>query len=146
MCEGLEGFEIRVRFEETDPQGVVFFGNYMIYQDESLYEYLREINYPNERLQSEGWDVHVVHADINYKNPARFEDIISNSFLIKEIGESSITVNYSACHSKENVLLVEGEVNYVAVDGDGNPIRVPDEFRSAVLQYQGEIPGTPSEE
>ena len=30
-------WENRVRFEETDLQGVVFYGNYVTYQDETVY-------------------------------------------------------------------------------------------------------------
>ncbi|WP_137287681.1 acyl-CoA thioesterase [Halorussus salinisoli] len=138
MSEGLEDFEMRVRFEEADPQGVVFFGNYFTYQDETLYEYLREIGYPNERLQSEGWDVHVVHAEMDFKGSARFEDTISNSLTVTEIGESSITVEYSVRSSESGDLLASGEVVYVAVDADGHPTSVSSEFRAAVRDYQGE--------
>jgi acyl-CoA thioester hydrolase len=142
MNDGLEGFEMRVRFEEADPQGVMFFGNYFIYQDESLYEYLRESGYPNKRLQAEDWDVHVVHVEMDYRRPAEFEDVVSNSLEVTAIGDTSITVDYEARAADTDELLAAGGIKYVAVDENGRPTTVPAEFRAAVRDYQNEAPGT----
>lgn len=136
-------YENRVRFAETDQQGVVFYGNYVTFQDEAFSAYLREIGYAYERMEADGWDVHVAHVDLDYRSPARFEDRIVNAMRVESVGESSMTGAYRARLADDDTLLAEGHVTHVAVDPEtGRPTRVPDAFREAVVEFQ-DVPPDP---
>lgn len=132
-------YENRVRFAETDQQGVVFYGEYVTYQDEAMTAFLREIGYDYATLTEREWDIHVAHLDLDYRAPARFEDVIVNAIRVESIGHSSITFEYQARRTDDTVL-VEGSVTHVAVDDTGAPTRVPDEFRDAVCEFQDAPP------
>lgn len=136
MAETKGTYENRVRFAETDLQGVVFYGNYFMYQDETFYEYLRQIGYPNEKLQENDWDVHVVHVSMDFSGFAEFEDVLLNTIEIKSIGETSIKAEYRVYPQESDEELASGEVVYVAVGPDSKPVRVPDDFRDAVREFQ----------
>lgn len=133
-----EVFENTVRFEETDAQGIVFYGNYVTFQDETVTAYLSTIGYPYEELEAADWDVHVVHVDLDYRKPAEFADTLQNAIRVDEIRESSIEFEYEC--RRDGEVLVEGSVVHVAVDESGAPTRVPDAFRDAVVAYQEEPP------
>ncbi len=127
----------QVRFQETDRQGIVFYGNFFTYQDEAVNNYLREIGYPYQTLEENGWTTHTVHADLDYFAPAKFGDYILNRLRIAAIRNSSITAEYSAERETDNEKLAEGTVVHVAVDhGTTEPIRIPSDFRTAVTEYQ----------
>lgn len=137
-----EVYENQVRFAETDQQGVVFYGEYVTYQDETMSAFLRAIDYDYTTLTDREWDIHVAHLDLDYRAPARFEDEIVNAIRVEAIGHASITFVYRARRKADDTVLVEGRVTHVAVDETGSSTRVPDDFRKAVVAFQDEPPET----
>jgi len=137
-------WENRVRFEETDLQGVVFYGNYVTFQDEAASAYFRAIGYSYDGMAAAGWDIHVVNVDLDYRGQASFQDELEHGFRVATLGESSMTSEYAARRASDGELLAEGTVTHVAVDATtGEPIRVPDEFRAAVADFQERPPEQP---
>ena len=132
-------YENTVRFEETDAQGVVFYGNYVTFQDEAFTAYLEAVGYPYSTLRDADWDVHVVHVDLDYRKPAEFRDQLYNAIRVSAIHESSIEFEYE-CRDEDGDVLAEGGLVHVAVDESGDPTRVPDEFREAVVEFQVDPP------
>jgi acyl-CoA thioester hydrolase len=124
----------RVRFEETDMQGIVFYGNYLTYMDMAHNELLRAIG-----GLPEGVSEHVVHTDLDYRGQATFEDVVHHYTRFTRIGGSSMEAEYAA-YLEDGTLLVEGTGVYVAVDGAGDTVRLPDEWRERVADYQDEPP------
>lgn len=132
-------YENRARFAETDQQGIVFYGEYATFQDEAFNGYLRAIGYGYDDMRADGWDVHVVNLELDFRAPARFGDVMRHGFRVERIGESSIA-SRSRARLEDGTLLAEGTVTHVAVDENGTPIRVPDPFREAVRAFQEEPP------
>jgi acyl-CoA thioester hydrolase len=134
-----EVYENTVRFEETDMQGIVFYGNYATYLDETFTEFIEAIGFPYSEISEHGWDVHVVNVELNYRKPAQFRDRLLNSMRVSRIDNSSIEFEYE-CHNTDGELLVDGTVTHVVVDESGSPIRVPKELRDAIITYQENTP------
>ncbi|MFC6836879.1 acyl-CoA thioesterase [Halomarina ordinaria] len=132
-------YENRVRFAETDQQGVVFYGEYVTFQDETVNAFLRAIGYDYDTMRAADWDVHVAHVDLDYRAPARFEDVVVNACRVEAIGESSVRFAYRARRKRDGATLAEGHVVHVAVDADGST-RVPEAFRDAVVVFQDDPP------
>jgi len=128
-------YENTVRFEETDAQGVVFYGNYVTYQDEAFNAYMEAVGYPYDAAAERGWDVHAVDVSLSYRQPARFRDRLRNGLRARSIGDSSVEFAYE-CRNADGELLVEGSVTHVVVDEAGEPTRVPEDFREAVVDFQ----------
>ena len=132
-------YENRVRFAETDQQGIVFYGEYVTYQDEAVTAFLRDLGYDYDAIRAADWDIHVVSTELNYRQPARFEDVLVNEVRVANIGEASIEFDYRARRQADNELVVEGAVTHVAVDATtGEPTRVPESFRDAVATLESE--------
>lgn len=134
-----EVYENTVRFEETDAQGIVFYGNYATYQDETFNEYMEAIGFPVDVMGDRGFDVHVVNLELGYRAPARFRDRLTNALRATRIGESSIEFDYE-CRTADGEIIVDGSVTHVVVDESGSPMRVPDELREAIAAFQDEPP------
>lgn len=132
-------YENTVRFEETDAQGIVFYGNFATFQDETFTEYMAAIGFPYDEMRDRGWDVHVVNMELNYRNPAKFRDRLDNSMRVSRINDSSLEFAYE-CHDAEGTLLVDGTVTHVVVDESGSPTTVPNPLREAIVAYQEESP------
>jgi acyl-CoA thioester hydrolase len=135
-------YENTVRFAETDAQGIVFYGTYVTYQDETFTEYMEAVGFPYEQLREEDWDVHVVNLELDFRAHATFRDRLVNAMRIDSIGESSLEFEYRCRQAADDTVVVEGSVTHVAVDESGEPVRVPDAFREAVVSFQ-ETPPDP---
>ena len=138
-----EIWENRVRFEETDRQGIVFYGNYVTFQDETVTQFFRETGFDyTERHQD--WDVHVVNVDIDFRGQADVGDELVHGTRIDSFGTASMTFEYAAHRADDDSLLVDGTVTHVTVDPEtGEPIPVPEEFRESVREFQDEPPEEP---
>lgn len=131
-------WETRVRFAETDAQEVVFYGDYLTYQDETFSQFLREIGYPYGEMEANGWDIHVVHADLDYRAPARFGDDLVCGIRATAVRESSMEFAWN-CRRADGTVCAEGGLTQVAVR-DGESTRVPDDFRDSVVAFQDDPP------
>lgn len=132
-----EVYQNTVRFAETDAQGVVFYGEYATYQDETFSAFMEAVGFPYDAERD--WDVHVVDVHLSYRRPARFRDRLTNAMRASAIGDASVEFDYE-CRNEAGEVVVEGSVTHVVVDEDGEPRRVPDEFREAVVAFQDETP------
>ncbi|WP_226005619.1 acyl-CoA thioesterase [Natrinema salinisoli] len=131
-------FENRVRFAETDQQGIVFYGEYFTFQDEAVSAFLRAVDYGYDRMVEDGWQIHVVNTELNYRTGAEFEDVVVNELRVSDIGSASLEYEYRAKRKRDDEILAEGTVTQVAVDLETEePTRIPDEFRDAVASFQG---------
>lgn len=131
-------YENRVRFAETDQQGIVFYGEYFTYQDETISAFFREIDYSYDRMREQGWQTHVVNAELNYRVGAEFEDVVVNELRVVDVGASSFTSAYRAKRKSDGRVLADGTVTHVAVDLETEePIAVPEAFREAIAAFQG---------
>jgi acyl-CoA thioester hydrolase len=132
-------FENRVRFAETDAQGIVFYGEYLTFMDEAFSAFVETVGYPYGSFEERGWDIHVVHAEVDYHAPAEFADELVNGMRVSAIRRSSITFDW-VCRQRDGERVASGSVVHVAVDGDGESVRVPDGFRDAVVEFQAVPP------
>jgi acyl-CoA thioester hydrolase len=132
-------YENRVRYAETDAQGIVFYGEYVTFQDETFSEFLRRLEFPYAELEERGLDFHVVHTELDYHSFAEFDDVLRNGFRVAAIRESSADFEWVCRQAADDRIVASGAITHVAV-GDDGPTRVPDDFREAVLAFQDEPP------
>jgi acyl-CoA thioester hydrolase len=66
--------ELRVRYGECDPQGIVFNANYLLYFDVAFTELWRAAVGPWQEMVARGVDAVVVEANLSFRSPARFDE------------------------------------------------------------------------
>ena len=62
------------RYAEIDQQGVVFNGHYLTWFDEACTGYLDHLGVTYPGFISAGYDIQVVHSEIDYQAPVRWRD------------------------------------------------------------------------
>ena len=107
----------RVRYAETDAQGIVFNAHYFTYFDTALYEYLRWLpfNY-QQHVKSSGEDFHTVRVEIDFLGPSGFDDLILVHVRTQRIGRSSLVFALEIFSEKGEDSLVNGQVVWVNAD------------------------------
>ena len=86
--------EIRVRYGETDQMGVVYHANYAQYFEVGRTEWLREFGLTYSRMEEEGIMLPVVSLTINYKNSARYDDVLKVKTQLEKMPTASIEFEY----------------------------------------------------
>jgi acyl-CoA thioester hydrolase len=106
---------LRVRWAETDPQGIVFNGHYLTYFDVAITEYWRAIGRPYPvSFEGTGVDVFAVKATVEYRAPARYDDVIDVGCRAARLGRSSIGFDLAIFRGDETI--TRGEIVYVTAD------------------------------
>lgn len=120
--------QVRVRYQETDNMGVVYYANYFVWFEVARTEYLRSMGISYRGLEDRGMYLMVASASCQYKYPARYDDIVRIQSWISKLKSSSLTFGYKL--SIEDKLIATGESVHVFTNKDGRPIRIPKELKA----------------
>jgi acyl-CoA thioester hydrolase len=105
--------ELRVRYGECDPQGLVFNANYLLYFDVAFTEMWRAAVGPWQDMVERGYDAVVGEANIEFRSPARFDDVIQLRVQVERLGSSAINSRIDVL--REDELLVAGRLRHVVL-------------------------------
>jgi len=119
----------KVRYFETDQQGVVFNMWYLGYFDEAMTAFLAAGGLPYAKLISAGFDVQLVHSEIDWRAPLRFGDEAVIEVRATRIGRSSFTLSFDIGGNAD----VHAQTTYVVVAADGSGSRPIPNLLAAVL-------------
>jgi acyl-CoA thioester hydrolase len=150
--EGFRHFvEVRVRFAETDAQGVVYHSNFLIYCEVGRAEYFRGLKLANNAERSEAsigtnqhfwrrkdreWDTVIAHAECDYRAPARFDDVLRVWTRIGHVGKSSYAFEYKIMRA-DGVVVCDAKTVQVAVHKETRaPHPLPEAFVAALRAYE----------
>ncbi|MFO7705494.1 MAG: thioesterase family protein [Halopseudomonas sp.] len=133
-------YPLRVRWAEADMQGIVFNGHYLTYADVGITEYFRAMGqtYSGETGVN-GSDFFAVRTLLEYRSPARFDDLLDVQVRIARLGNTSMQFLIGIYRGDE--LLVNGEIVYVHADQSSRrPSPIPLSFRTAVSGFERLLP------
>ena len=124
---------LRVRYNECDPQGVVFNANYLTYFDLTMGELWRELG-GYQAMVDAGVDMVVAEATIRYLAPLRFDDELELVARIRRLGDTSMTTELVIEDGGEPA--AEGELRHVFIEtGTGRTAPIPDAIRAGLTRY-----------
>ena len=119
-------FQVRVRYAETDQMGVVYHGNYAQYFEMGRVEWLRNMGVSYKWMEENGVMLPVVSLSMNYKKPARYDDLLTVKTILKSQTSVKIEFDYEI-YNENRELLTTGYSMLVFVDmKTGRPILPPD--------------------
>ena len=125
-------YYLRVRYGECDAQKVVFNARYADYLDIGLLEFVRAIGFA-EAMEKGVLDYQSVKMTIEWKAPARFDQVLELSIRAKHLGRTSFTVSTEFRIAGEHAVIVTGESVHVCVDPKTLvKMPLPADFRAAL--------------
>lgn len=116
---------LRVRYAETDAQGVVHHANYLVYMEQARTEFTRSCGLPYRELEAQGINLLVTEASLRFRAAAVFDDPLLVRLRITRVRSRTITFDYRIEHEETGRLLVTGETTHVFVDGLMRPVSAP---------------------
>lgn len=85
-------FQVRVRYAETDQMGVVYHGNYAQYFEMGRVEWLRNMGVSYKWMEENGVMLPVVSLSLNFKKPARYDDLLTVKTILKS--QTSVKIEF----------------------------------------------------
>ena len=108
----------KVRYFEVDQQGVVFNMWYLGYFDEAMSAFLEEGGLPYQRMLDSGFDVQLVHSEVDWGSSLRWGDTAEVRVALAGRGRTSFTLSFDVAAGGAPV--ASGRTVYVVVGTDGS--------------------------
>ena len=129
---------ITVRYGETDQMGFAHHANYMLYLEEARTALMAASGMPYGELEALGIGLPVRKADLRYRAPARFEDVLAVGVWIERIGPASITFAYRIDRPADGVHIASATMELASIDLESGALRtLPDDLRASLEQTRG---------
>ncbi|HET7753535.1 MAG TPA: thioesterase family protein [Anaeromyxobacteraceae bacterium] len=120
----MERTQIRVIYGDTDQMGVVYYANYLRYFEAARNEFIRAKGMRYRDFEAEyALRLPVVEAQVSYKQPARYDDLITVEITLAEARRASARFDYRIL--REDAVLATGHTLHACVDLDGRVQRMP---------------------
>ncbi len=121
---------IRVRYEETDQMGVVYYAKFLTWFEVGRVALLRDVGFGYSEWVKKDLEFPVVQAHADYKSSARFDDEVLVKTRIASIGNTSIRFENEVYRIPEMVLLATGHTVHVLTNARGEKVPFSQEMKS----------------
>ena len=124
----MDGFpfhaDVRVRFAETDAQGIAHNSNYFVWFEVARVEHLERYAGGYQRLRDLGVEALVLETHIRYLQPARFDDRLRIHARCVDVKGARFRYEYAIERGDE--VIADGWTSHATVDARSfRPTRVP---------------------
>ena len=125
---------IRVRYQETDNMGVVYYANYLVWFEIARSEYFRSLGISYREMEKRGLYMMVASASCVYKSPSQYDDVVHIQTWILEVRNTSMKFAYKLFVGDR--VIATGETAHVFTDRSKKPVRVPEEVRNMTMKKE----------
>lgn len=103
---------VRVYYEDTDNGGVVYYANYLKFMERARTEWLRALGVEQDYLVKKHDLIFAVRsAQVEYRKPARFNQLLHVTAAIAKMSKASITFDQKITPAEENnVILCDAQI------------------------------------
>jgi len=121
--------DYRVPYADTDQMGVVYYGNYLTIFERARNELMRACGYTYKRCEADGWMLPVIDAEVDYKSPARYDDLLEVTAYVRAMKGVRIEIACEVRRKGEGTILVSGFTRHCFVSTkDFRPMPPPEDF------------------
>lgn len=124
MSEGVFQFQRRVVYADCTVGNHVYYSRYLEMLEEARGEFFRHAATPLRELQNAGVIFPVIGLSVSYLGPARYDDLLSISLWLTELGAVRLTVGFQFSDAAGQ-RLVEGDTRHVCTGLEEKPKRMP---------------------
>ncbi len=124
--------QIRVRYAETDQQGVVYNSHFLVYFEVGRTEYLRAAGLVYRDLEARGIYLAVVEASCRYRAPARYDDLLDVTTWVARLRPARVDFAHRIVRPVDGVGVADGRVVLACLDAAGKPQAIPSDVRACL--------------
>ena len=123
----------RVPYADTDQMGVVYYGNYLTLFERARNELMRSLGWTYKECEASGWMLPVVHAEVDYKSPALYDDLLEVTAFVRAHSGVRLEIGCEVRRSGEETILAKGFTIHCFVSTKTfRPMLPPPEFMEII--------------
>lgn len=123
---------VRVRFADTDAQGIAHNASYLVWFEVARVEYLRAFAGGYQALRDHGVEALVLESHCRYVVPAKFDDVLHVHTRCVGLRGARFRYEYAIVRD-DGTLMADGYTEHACVDAQTlRPVRVPQWLSAAV--------------
>jgi acyl-CoA thioester hydrolase len=116
--------QVRVRYADTDAEGVVYYGSYLTYFEVARVELLRALGCPVSDVRARGIVFPAVEVTCRYHRPGKVDDLLDVLLWLLPRRRASLGFVYEVRH--DGRLLASGTSRHACVDvASGRVLQLP---------------------
>jgi acyl-CoA thioester hydrolase len=124
--------QVRVRFAETDAQGIVHNAVYLVWFELARIDYLARFRGGYPGLRADGIEALTLESHVRYLEPARFDDRLTIRARCGDLRGARFRFEYAV--ERDGVAVADGWTRHACVDAATHrPTRVPDWLAAEIL-------------
>ncbi|HJM83374.1 MAG TPA: YbgC/FadM family acyl-CoA thioesterase [Nitrospinota bacterium] len=120
--------KVEVFYEDTDCGQVVYYANYLRYFERARTHYFKELDVDLAKWAAGGVTFTVYRAEIDYKSPAVYGEILTVLTDLEETKGSRLIFSYKVTSDSDERVNALGITKMACVGENGKPRRIPDEI------------------
>jgi acyl-CoA thioester hydrolase len=135
LQDGVHHTQVRVRFGDTDPYGIVYFASYFRYCHRAIEEFLRACGLKPEetfRNEAEKFGLPIVEAWCRFRRPARYGEILRIETGVKELRSKAVVFRFEFYPETGRELVAEGTAHLVAIGPDWQARELPERIKETL--------------
>ncbi len=129
--------DVRIYYEDTDCGGIVYYANYLKYFERARTHYLDCRGLSVSELMKAGRVFVVVHAEVEYRTPARYGETLEIETIVSEMNPAAITFSHVVLERESRRVVAEGAARLAVTDGNGKVKRLD---KATVAALQSSLP------
>ena len=134
---------VRVRFAETDAQGIAHNSNYFVWFEVARVEYLERFAGGYQKLRDLGVEAVVLETHVRYLQPAKFDDRLLVHARCLDVKGARFRYEYAI--ERDGVVIADGWTAHATVDAlTMRPTRVPLWLQEAIVSAERREPSPSS--
>ena len=127
---------VRVRFADTDAQGIAHNASFLVWYEVARVEYLRAYAGGYQALRDHGIEALVLESHCRYVVPAVFDDLLHVHTRCVGLRGARFRYEYAIVRD-DGTLMADGYTAHACVDSATlKPTRVPDWLRDAITRIE----------
>jgi acyl-CoA thioester hydrolase len=128
--------EVRVRFAETDAQGIAHNSNYLVWFEIARVEYLERFAGGYQRLRDLGVEALVLESHVRYLQPAKFDDRLLVHARCVDVKGARFRYEYAI--ERDSAVIADGWTAHATVEAISlRPTRVPTWLVEDIVNAEG---------
>lgn len=110
--------KIRINFFDTDPGGVLFFGNLFKIIHSAYEQMMESFNLSRHYFNDPDFAIPIIHTEADYYHPMRTGDLVDVAIKVNQLRSSSFELSYEILAPNETIM-AEAKTVHLFVKKDG---------------------------
>lgn len=137
LRHGAHWFPVRVYYEDTDAEGIVYYANYLKFLERGRTEMLHSAQLTSSAtLMAQGMGYVVRRVTLDYIKPARVDELLLIKTHISEVKGASMVMTQTVFSGEEVLLTGDIQIACLNLKAGGRPMRLPQDLRTFYEEHK----------